>query len=89
MKQNKTIDILIPAYNAEKYIKTCLDSLLSQTYKDIRIVIAEDGSKDNTLKLLTKYAKKHKNICKISKNSNIVQKNSNNTSFTELWKVLK
>ena len=63
MKQNKTIDILIPAYNAEKYIKTCLDSLLSQTYKDIRIVIAEDGSKDNTLKLLTKYAKKHKNIC--------------------------
>lgn len=62
MRQNETIDILIPAYNAENYIKTCLDSLLSQTYKNIRIVVAEDGSKDGSLALLNEYAKKYKNV---------------------------
>ena len=62
MKTNETIDILIPAYNAEKYIKLCLDSLLNQTYKNVRIVVAEDGSKDNSLALLNEYAKKYKNV---------------------------
>lgn len=53
--QNETIDILIPAYNAEKYISKCLESLKSQTYKNLRIVIADDGSTDKTSEILENY----------------------------------
>ena len=59
---NQTIDVLIPVYNGEKYIKKCLDSLLLQTYKNIRIVVANDGSTDSTLSILEKYQKEHSNI---------------------------
>ena len=42
------ISIIIPAYNAEKYIDKCLDSLINQTKKEIEIIIVNDGSKDKT-----------------------------------------
>ena len=60
--KNETIDILIPVYNVEKYISKCLDSLLNQTYKNIKIIVVDDGSKDNSLKILEDYAKTHKEI---------------------------
>lgn len=60
--QNETIDILIPVYNVEKYIAKCLDSLLNQTYKNIKIIVVDDGSKDKSLKILEDYAKTHKEI---------------------------
>lgn len=59
---NETIDILVPNYNGEKYIEKCLSSLLSQTYKNLRIVIVDDGSTDKSLSLIQEYAKKHPNI---------------------------
>ena len=59
---NETIDILIPIYNGEKYIQKCLDSLLAQTYKNIRIVVADDGSTDKTSSIVKSYLKKHDNI---------------------------
>ena len=49
------ISIIIPAYNAEKYIKKCLDSLIKQTKKEIEIIVINDGSKDNTEKLIKSY----------------------------------
>lgn len=60
--QNQTIDVLIPVYNGEKYIKKCLNSLIAQTYKNLRIVIADDGSTDGTPAILSEFAKNHKNI---------------------------
>jgi glycosyltransferase involved in cell wall biosynthesis len=54
--------ILIPAYNCEKYIQKCIDSLLNQTYKNINIIIANDGSNDNTKSLLSEYIKNFSNI---------------------------
>ena len=62
MINTQTIDVLVPVFNGEKYIEKCLDSLLSQTYKNIRIVIADDGSTDNTATILSKYSSKNKNI---------------------------
>ena len=59
---NEIIDVLIPAYNAEKHIKNCLNSLLLQTYKDLRIVIVDDGSKDNTYDILKEYSTKYKKL---------------------------
>lgn len=59
---NKTIDVLIPVYNGEKYIQKCLESLLSQTYKNLRIVIANDGSTDGTVKIIENIQKNNSNI---------------------------
>ncbi len=60
--QNERIDILIPVYNVEKYIAKCLDSLLNQTYKNIQIIVVDDGSKDESLKILKEYKNNHKEI---------------------------
>ena len=49
------LSIIIPCYNAEKYIGRCLDSLLSQNYKNIEIVAVNDGSTDKTEEIIKKY----------------------------------
>lgn len=56
------ISIIVPVYNAEKYIDRCLHSLINQTLKDIEIIVIDDGSKDNTNKILQKYKDKIKII---------------------------
>ena len=50
------VSVLVPAFNAEKTIRRCLDSVLSQTYNDIEVITANDGSLDTTLSLLLDYA---------------------------------
>lgn len=52
MKNDVKISVVITAYNVEKYIKKCLDSILNQTYKNIEIIVVEDCSTDNTLKIV-------------------------------------
>ena len=49
------VSIIIPAYNAEKYIKQCVDSCLSQTYTNFEIIAIDDGSTDSTVKILQEY----------------------------------
>ena len=56
------VSILVPIYNAEKYIQRCLDSIISQTYDNLEIVLIEDGSKDNSLKIIEGYGEKDKRI---------------------------
>ena len=56
------VSVLIPAYNAEKTINRCLDSILCQTFQDIELIIVNDGSTDNTLSILLNYAEKDKRI---------------------------
>lgn len=60
--QTEKIDVLIPVYNCEKYIGKCLDSLLNQTYKDINIIVNNNGSTDETGEILEDYKNKYKNI---------------------------
>ena len=55
---NQKISIIIPVYNVEKYLKQCLDSVIGQTLQDIEIICINDGSTDNSLKILQEYAQK-------------------------------
>lgn len=61
------ISIIIPAYNIENYIARCLDSILNQTYKNIEIIVINDGSSDNTGKIIDNYAFKYEDIKVIHK----------------------
>lgn len=53
---------IVPVYNVEKYLKKCLDSILSQTYKNFEVIIVNDGSPDNSQKIIDEYKKKDKRI---------------------------
>src|SRR5690606_20899226 len=67
------VSIIIPVYNTIKYLRECLDSVLLQTYPNIEIVCIDDGSTDNSLLLLKKYASKHSKIKVITqKNAGVV-----------------
>ncbi|MBQ3060244.1 MAG: glycosyltransferase family 2 protein [Desulfovibrio sp.] len=55
MKSNRLISVLIPIFNSEKYIKECIDSVLNQDYRPIEIVIVDDGSTDNSYKIVKSY----------------------------------
>lgn len=59
---NEKIDILLPTYNGEKYLREQLDSILNQTYKDIRLIISDDCSKDMTVQILKEYEQKDDRI---------------------------
>lgn len=52
----KKISVIIPAYNVEKYIRRCLDSLVGQTYENMEMIVVNDGSTDRTGELIHEYA---------------------------------
>ncbi|MBO6281138.1 MAG: glycosyltransferase family 2 protein [Alphaproteobacteria bacterium] len=54
------VSVIIPVYNVDKYLHECLDSVVNQTLKEIEIICIDDGSTDNSLKILYEYAKKDK-----------------------------
>ena len=58
----KTIDILMAVYNGEMYISEQIDSIINQSYKNWRLLIRDDKSKDNTNKIITEYSKKDSRI---------------------------
>ena len=60
--ENKKVAILMSTYNGEKYLKEQIESLLAQTYGNIEIYIRDDGSKDNTIKIIKNYKEKYNNI---------------------------
>lgn len=61
------VSIIVPIYNVEKYLPKCLDSLINQTFKDIEIWAISDGSPDNSVSIIKKYAKKDKRVKCIEK----------------------
>ena len=54
------ISVIIPAYNAEKYMDRCLNSIVKQSYNNLQIIVVNDGSTDNTKKILEKFAEAHR-----------------------------
>ncbi|EFS3143559.1 glycosyltransferase [Campylobacter coli] len=61
--QTKTVGVVIPIYNVEKYLKECLDSVINQTYTNLEIILVNDGSTDeNSLSIAKEYTLKDKRI---------------------------
>lgn len=61
-RSNYKVSILIPCYNAEKFISKTLETVFNQSFKDYELICLDDGSTDNTLKVLKEYEKKHDNM---------------------------
>lgn len=66
-KDEDLISIIIPVYNAEKYLEKCIDSIIKQTYSSLEIILINDGSKDRSLDICYKYANDDKRIVVIDK----------------------
>ena len=56
------ISIIIPVYNVEKFVRQCLDSILSQSYKNYEVILIDDKSKDSSLDIIREYEKKYSNF---------------------------
>lgn len=67
IQSHPIVSIILPVYNTEKYIRTCLDSVLEQSYKNIEIILINDGSEDMSGNICDEYAKKDKRIKVIHK----------------------
>lgn len=74
---NPLVSIIVPAYNVEKYIACCLDSILYQTYNNIEIIIVNDGSTDHTLEISQQYKKKDARITLIDQQNSGVSESRN------------
>ena len=61
------ISVIVPVYNVEKYLKKCIDSIINQTFQDIEIICVNDGSTDNSRKILEEYKNKDSRIKIIDK----------------------
>lgn len=69
MREDSLINIIIPVYNAENYLRRCIESVLCQTYRNIEVILVDDGSKDSSPNICDEYTKKDKRIKVIHKDN--------------------
>lgn len=74
------VTIIVPVYNCADYLRICIDSILKQSYKNIEVILINDGSKDNSLEICDYYKKKDKRI-KVISNDNHGVSYSRNTGL--------
>ena len=60
--QEPLISVIIPVYNAGKYLEQCLTSIIEQSYKNLQIICIDDGSSDNSFNILASFAKSDSRI---------------------------
>ena len=69
MKKRKMISVIIPVYNVEKYLKSCLDSIINQTYDNLEIILIDDGSSDKSAQICDDYVNNDNRIEVLHKNN--------------------
>lgn len=74
---NEKISIIVPVYNAELYVERCLESICNQTYKNIEILVIDDGSTDNSFKICKEFEKKDARVKLIHKDNEGVSRTRN------------
>lgn len=74
IKNNPLVSIIIPVYNVEKYINKCIDSVKTQSYKNVEIILVDDGSIDNSGIICDEYSSKDKRIIVLHKQNEGVAK---------------
>lgn len=62
MNETEMVSIIVPVYNVEKYLQKCLDSIINQTYKNLDIILVDDGSTDRSGEICDEYADKDARI---------------------------
>ena len=87
MKMTDTISVIIPTYNEEKNIKNTLENVRNQTYKNLEIIVVDNGSKDDTVKIAADYADKVHNLgypnCSKAKNEGAKLAKGNYLAFLD------
>lgn len=71
------ISVIIPVYNAGQYVSRCLDSLLQQTYQEWETIVIDDGSQDDSIKIITSYAQRDQRFRVVTKENEGVSKTRN------------
>lgn len=67
MIQKKTVSMIVPVYNAQNFLKTCVDSILSQTYRSLEIILVDDGARDDSPQMCDAYARQDPRVQVIHK----------------------
>jgi glycosyltransferase involved in cell wall biosynthesis len=88
MQYRKQVSIIISAFNAEKYIQETLNSVFSQTWKNLEIIVVNDGSTDNTLSILETYSDKIKIISQENKGQDAALNNGYKNSSGDYIKFM-
>lgn len=80
--EEKKVAVIMSTYNGEKFVKEQIDSILNQTYKNIKLIVRDDGSRDKTVEIIKEYQKEHENIeLVVGENLGFIK------SFFELLKI--
>ena len=70
MENNVFVSVIVPVYNAAIYLDRCIKSILNQTFKEIEVILVDDGSTDNSLSICNAWASIDSRIVVIHTNNN-------------------
>ena len=86
-----SVSVIVPVYNIEQYIGKCLDSIIGQTLKEIEIIVIDDGSTDDSSRIIDRYARTDSRIVAIHKtNGGVVSaRNCGIAQATGLYSVCR
>ena len=67
------ISVIVPIYNVEGYLNKCIESIINQSYKDLEIILVDDGSTDNSSAICDRYAEVDMRIINIHKSKKMIK----------------